>query len=242
MLERIAVAAPANGRSLAGLRIGFFTDPHLGPTMAARDVERGLSLLFQATPDLLLIGGDLICESPRYAPVVVEILGRYAQGAPLGAFAVMGNHDISNDARRLESLLARRGIKVLRNDAAPVRYGGSVLWIVGIDDALLGRPKPAVAFSNVPAGQASLVLWHEPDWAEEAVFPGAFLMLAGHSHGGQVRFPLVGAIATPSGGRRFVAGLNQVDGMTVYTSRGAGTYRPPLRFRCAPEVTLISLV
>lgn len=205
------------------------------------DVDRGLSLLSSARPDLLLLGGDLICESPRYAPSVATILGRYAERAPLGAYAVLGNHDISNDASRLTTLLQDQGVRVLRNEAVPVPFGGDELWIVGIDDALLGSPDPFAAFSHVPDGRASLVLWHEPDWAEEAAHPSAFLMLAGHSHGGQVRFPTVGAIAAPNGGRRFISGFNRVKDLTIYTSRGAGIYRPPVRFRCAPEVTLITL-
>jgi uncharacterized protein len=241
-LERIDVAVPPQASNLTGLRIGFFTDPHLGPMMTGSDVERALSVLFNTRPDLLLLGGDLICDSPRFAPEAAAILGRFARRAPLGAMSVLGNHDISNDAERLTRLLEAEGIRVLRNDAAPVNFGGSDLWIVGLDDALLGCPKPDVAFARVAGGRPSVVLWHEPDWAEEAARPGAFLMLSGHSHGGQVRLPLVGAVATPNGGRRFVAGLNQIDGLTIYTSRGAGIYRPPLRFRCAPEVTLITLV
>jgi uncharacterized protein len=240
-LERVDVAAPANARALAGLRIGYFTDPHLGPTTSANDVERALSLLFDATPHLLLLGGDLICESPRYGPEAAAILGRFGRKAPLGALAVLGNHDISNDACRLTSLLLAQGIQVLRNQSVSVAFGGVELSIVGIDDALLGHPDIRAAFSKVPDGQPSIVLWHEPDWAEEAAHASAILLLAGHSHGGQVRLPIVGAISAPSGGRRFVAGFNRVNGMTIYTSRGAGIYRPPVRFRCSPEVTLVTL-
>jgi predicted MPP superfamily phosphohydrolase len=241
-LERVEVTAPPTARWLSGLRIGYFTDPHLGPMTTADDVERGLSLLFSGSPELLLLGGDLICESPRYGPEAAAILGRYARKAPLGAVSVLGNHDLSNDGGRLTRLLQEQDIRVLRNKALPVAYGGKELWIVGIDDALLGRPDPVAAFSAVPAGSPSLVLWHEPDWAEDATHPSAFVMLAGHSHGGQVRLPKLGAITTPNGGRRFVAGFNQANGLTIYTSRGSGMYRPPVRFNCAPEVTLITLV
>jgi predicted MPP superfamily phosphohydrolase len=74
------------------------------------------------------------------------------------------------------------------------------------------------------------------------VHHGAFLQLSGHSHGGQVRLPILGTIAAPAGGRRFVAGLNFATGMPVYTTRGVGVYRPPVRFRCAPEITLVTLI
>jgi uncharacterized protein len=88
----------------------------------------------------------------------------------------------------------------------------------------------------------AITLWHEPDWAECVVKYGAFLQLSGHSHGGQVRLPLVGPITAPAGGKRFVKGLNFAAGMPVYTTRGVGVYRPPVRFRCPPEVTLLTLV
>ncbi len=240
-LERLSIPMPRGKIGLTGLRIGFFTDPHFGPLMTPGDVEPALSVLFSEDPHLLLLGGDLICDSPRHAPGAATLLGEYGALAPLGALAVLGNHDISNDAHRLSRLLERADIRVLRNDAVSVPYGAEQFWIVGIDDALLGRPDPDLAFSNVPPGAAPLVLWHEPDWAEETANRGGFLQLSGHSHGGQVRLPLVGAVATPSGGRRFVTGLNWINGMPIYTSRGVGIYRPPVRFRCPPEVTLITL-
>jgi predicted MPP superfamily phosphohydrolase len=217
------------------------TDTHIGPVISARDVDRALSLLRAENPDLLLLGGDYICESPRFAPDAAAVLGEHAASVPCGALAVLGNHDHSCDAPRLTSLLERRGIRVLRNDAVRITSGIGELWIVGIDDALLGTPDVPRAFANVPPDSATLALWHEPDWAAETARFGSLIQLSGHSHGGQIRLPLLSNIAAPSGGRRYVAGLNHAAGMPVYTSRGVGVYRPPIRFRCPPEVTLITL-
>jgi predicted MPP superfamily phosphohydrolase len=241
VLERVEIALPPAARAMAGMRVGFLTDPHIGPAITAEDVERALRLLAAAEPDLLLYGGDYICDSPRYAPEAAAVLGQYASHARCGALGVLGNHDYANDAPRVASLLEARGVRVLRNEALNLTPD-SRLWVVGIDDALLGSPDTEQAFAAVPAGAAALALWHEPDWAEQAAARGAFLQLSGHSHGGQVRLPIIGPVATPTAGRRYVSGLNEAAGMPIYTARGVGVYRPPVRFRCPPEVTLVTLV
>lgn len=241
VLERLALPLPAEHAALAGLRIGFLTDLHVGPTISAGDVARGIHLLLPEQPDLFLLGGDYLSDSPRYAERAAAALGDLARAAPLGAFAVLGNHDLANDARRVTRALETRGIVVLRNRAAAVDAGRGILWIVGIDDATLGAPDPDAAFRDVPPGAAALALWHEPDDAERAAVRGAFAQLSGHSHGGQVKLPIVGAAFAPAGGRKRPGGLGDALGMPVYTSRGLGVYRPPLRFNCPPEVTLVTL-
>jgi predicted MPP superfamily phosphohydrolase len=223
------------------LRIGFVTDLHVGPAIRAADVDRAMILLFEAAPDLLLFGGDFVCESPRFIPETAAVLCAYAEAAPLGAVGVLGNHDYSNDAPRLVSHLERAGIQILRNEATAVCTGGATLWIAGIDDAVLSTPDPARAFSGVPSEARSIALWHEPDWAAKVVPYNPLIQLSGHSHGGQLRLPILGHVAAPFGGRRHVAGLNFEGGMPVYTSHGIGVYRPPIRFRCPPEVTLITM-
>lgn len=240
-LEHVDVDGQLARRGIPPIRVGFVTDTHIGPAIRARDVDRAVALLFASPPDILLLGGDIICESPRYIPEAAGVLGNYAASPRYGTFAVLGNHDYSNDAPRLTRALEREGIRVLRNEAAAIAHGGQALWIAGLDDALLGRPDPEATFSGVPEHDASLALWHEPDWAETIARFRPMLQLSGHSHGGQVRLPLLGAAATPAGGRKFPHGLYEVGGSRVYTSRGVGVYRPPVRFRCPPEVTLISI-
>jgi predicted MPP superfamily phosphohydrolase len=239
VLETIQLSTPAGRPGLAGLRLGFLTDPHIGPAMSAADVDRALRVLFEARPDVLLLGGDYICESPRFAVEAAAVMAPYVAEAPLGALAVLGNHDHANDAPRLTTLFDQRGIRVLCNEAARVVYGASELWVAGIDDAIVGSPSPECAFAAIPEDALALALWHEPDWAEESARHGAFLQLSGHSHGGQVRLPVLGALSTPPGARRFVSGFNRAAGMPVYVSRGAGVFRPPVRFCCPPEVTLL---
>ena len=230
------------GDGLAGLRIGFVTDTHIGPMVDAGYVARALQLAFEASPDLICLGGDYVCDSPRYIPEAAAVLGECASAARLGAFAVLGNHDYATDVSRMTAQLAQRGVQVLRNEAVAIAVDQIPLWIVGIDDALLGRPDLERAFAAVPADAPRLALWHEPDWAEQAARRGALLQLSGHSHGGQIRLPGLGHLSAPSGGKRFVRGLHAAAGMPVYTSRGLGIYHPPFRFRCPPEVTILTLI
>jgi predicted MPP superfamily phosphohydrolase len=240
VLDRVAIDV---GRRMAGLpplRVGFASDTHIGPVIRATDVERAMRLLARAEPDLLLLGGDYICESPRYESEAAEVLGVFASLPRLGTFAVLGNHDYSNDAERLCLSFSRHGIRVLRNECTTICDGSSTLAIVGIDDAILGRPDLNRAFANAPDRALTIALWHEPDWASLTADRGVVVQLSGHSHGGQIRLPGVGHIAAPAGGQKFVSGLNTADGIAVYTSRGVGVYRPPIRVRCRPEVTLLT--
>ena len=241
-LERLDLPLPAGHEDLAGLRLAFVTDTHIGPFITPADLARATALLAPERPDVVLLGGDYISETSRHASPAAEVLGELVRAAPLGGYAVLGNHDIYNRPRVVTAALEDAGITVLRNASARIETARGNLWLAGIDDALLGYADPDAAFAGIPNGAATLALWHEPDGAETSAARGAFAQLSGHSHGGQVRLPGIGAIAPPVGGRRFVMGLNHAAGMPIYTARGVGVYRPPIRFNCPPEVTLVTLV
>ena len=132
---------------------------------------------------------------------------------------------------------------MLRNESARVGDDTGELWIAGIDDALLGSPDPQRAFASVPPGARAVALWHEPDWAEHSG-PAWGLRCSSRATvtGVKSGCPLPARLRRLQGGRRFVQGLNFAAGMPVYTTRGVGVYRPPVRFRCPPEVTLVTLV
>lgn len=242
VLERVTLTLPPEHGELAGLRIGFITDNHINPYFRRRDLQRGVDLIAAERPDLMLFGGDYISEATRYIDEGAPVLGAVAREAPLGGLAVLGNHDLGGHGSAVIDGLEAEGIRVLRNEAAEIAWNGDSLWVAGIDDTLLGQPLPAAAFGRIPEGSATLCLWHEPDEADVASRFGAFAQLSGHTHGGQIRLPVLGELAVPIGGRRYPVGRYDVDGMQLYVSRGLGTYRPPVRFRCAPEVTLITLV
>lgn len=240
-LERIEFPLPPGAERLDGLRIGFVTDTHVGPFTTVADIRRGLAL-FDAEPlDLLLLGGDYVSESNLYAPGMADAIGALAARTKLGAIAVLGNHDLPLGANRVRAELERVDVRVLRNEHVTIEWHGARLAIVGIDDTIVGHADPNRAFSGVPVGVPSLALWHEADFAVEAASRGAFAQLSGHTHGGQVRLPVIGSIWLPPDGKQRDLGFFDVDGMPVYVSRGLGVYRPPVRFRCPPEVTLLML-
>ena len=241
-LRHVSVQLPRKHAHLDGLRIAFVTDTHVGPNFSAKDLEPSVSLVERVRPDLVVFGGDYISESPRFIEGVVKPLSRIAASGRLGGYAVLGNHDVSNVRSRVSDALARAGICLMENESHRFEFGGGDFWLVGIDDILLGRPDLTRAFASVPADAASIAIWHEPDWAERAAPYGPFLQLSGHTHGGQIRVPGKGEIALPRLGKRYPDGRYEISDMTLLVSRGIGTYRPPMRFNCPPEVLLIHFV
>jgi hypothetical protein len=242
LLERVEITVPEGSEDLAGMRIGFITDTHVGPFIDIDDLIRALDLIRAESPHLILLGGDYVSESPRYAPDTAREISRLLSDTPLGGYGVIGNHDLSVSRTRVQEALVSVGIPVLRNQTAVVTYGGARLAIAGIDETLLGDPLPGDTIGQAPEGVPVLALWHEPEFAEQAAERGAFVQLSGHTHGGQIRIPGIGPVGLPIHGKRHVIGHGLADGMPVYTSRGVGVYRPPARFNCPPEVTLITLV
>lgn len=240
-LERVSIPTPAGHEALAGLRIGFVTDTHIGPFVKPDDIQRAVSLIAAESPDLVLLGGDYVSESPRYADQAARVLGDLAAVARLGCLAVLGNHDLSTDQAKVTCALAAVGIRVLRNESVMIQTPGGPLWIAGVDETILGQADIAKTFAQVPAGAATIALWHEPDEAPLAAAHGAFAQLSGHTHGGQVRLPGLGPLVLPPGGRRYPAGAYLIDGMHLYVARGAGVYRPAVRLNCPPEVTIVTL-
>jgi predicted MPP superfamily phosphohydrolase len=244
ILERVELPLPPAHAELDGLTIGFIADTHLGPSMGEDDVARAVRLVTAEHPDLVLLGGDYISASPRYAAPAAEILGELAKVAPLGAYAVLGNHDCGELGRDevVTTALEDQSIAVLRNQSAVVDTGRGQLWLAGVDEAIMARADPARTFADVPRNAATLALWHEPDYARQTAGLGAFAQLSGHSHAGQVRLPGIGPLFLPKGGQRYVMGFNYALDMPIYTSRGVGVFLPPIRINCPPEVTLITLV
>ena len=240
--EHLGIPVPVHHAALAGMRIGFVTDTHMSPFFDQANLRDAVAPLRDEDLDLVLLGGDYASETVRYIDRAMPVLDELAGWARLGMFGVLGNHDEQLGSHKVVEAFAAHGIPLLHNEARAIYFGEGTLWLVGIDDALANHHDPDIAFRDVPPAAASLALWHEPDWAEQAAERGAFLQLSGHTHGGQIRLPGKGALALPPGGRRYDMGRYQVGAMTLYVSRGAGTYRPPLRFRCPPEVTVIQLM
>lgn len=233
---------PRQHAELDGLTIALVTDTHVGPHFAAADLEPVIEHLRELRPDILLFGGDYISESPRFMADAAIALSEMVKTARYGTWGILGNHDLANFRDRVVEPLREIGVHVLENEAARVATGRGELWIAGVADAMLAKPDLERTFAGIPVDAATILLWHEPDLASFAARYAPMLQLSGHTHGGQVRLPRLGAIALPRLGRRYVSGRYLVGAMPLYVSNGIGMYRPPVRLNCPPELTVIHLV
>lgn len=244
-VRELAVEVPGWPAALADLRVALVSDLHAGaPHVDERRVATVVAAVNRAKPDLVALLGDYIDPEVAFGGVVApEAVATRLAGleAPLGLFAVLGNHDWLNDGERVRRALREERIEVLENDSASVTLAGQVLWIVGLADATERRPDVVEPFGLVPPGAPLIVLSHDPD-----MFPllpdRPLLTLAGHTHGAQVNLPLVREKVTPSVfGDRYAGGLSRLGERVMYVSRGIGTSRLPMRFRAAPEVVVLSV-
>ena len=220
--------------ALDGLRVGFLTDVHLSAMVPASDVTQAVDLLAAARPDVIALGGDYVTDADvsRAAPVA-ELLAPLSS-APLGAFAVLGNHD---DDRVVPAALTARGFTVLRDQRTRLTIRGEAVDIVGL--RYWTRRLPDITRAVRGAGPTTFMLAHDPRRLREAATLDVQLVLAGHTHGGQVVLPGMGAVAA----RRFpvVAGEATDGHCTLFVSRGVGTVFVPVRINCPPEVQVLVL-
>jgi predicted MPP superfamily phosphohydrolase len=220
--------------ALDGLRIGFITDIHHSRLVPAADVIRALDLAMSARPDLVVLGGDYVTYGDRaFVGPVAELLGSLR--APHGVFAILGNHD---DDRDMPAALAGKGFVVLKDQRAEVSIRGEKLTLAGI--RFWTRRTASIA-SVLKGAESSttLLLAHDPRRLVQAAELDVPAVLSGHTHGGQVVLPGIGALAR----RRFpvLAGLGRRDDTTIFVSRGVGTVYVPVRINCPPEVALVTL-
>ena len=234
-----------------GFTIAQLSDFHYERHFSAFPIKKSIDLVNKLSPDLIVLTGDFVTvgffefrrHARRYAWQAAfpcaEILGKLR--ARSGMYAVLGNHDAYSNSALVTDALQSHGIHVLSNACVPMERGSARLWLAGIDDALEGQPDLGLALKKVPPGEAVVLLAHEPDFADEAALMPVDLQLSGHSHGGQIWIPGIGAPWLPPLARIYPRGLYRIDNLTLYTNIGIGTIRAPIRLNCIPEVTLITL-
>ncbi len=168
--------------------------------------------------------------------------------ASLGKFCIYGNHDHGGYGSDLyASIMSESGFSILKNQAKPISLiDNSTIYIIGIDDAMLGKPNFETALSNVPNDSYKILLCHAPDLADQALTYDIELQLSGHSHGGQIKIPFIGALVTPPFAEKYNEGLYKIESeshvLTLYVNSGIGTTRLPFRFLSRPELTVYKLV
>ncbi len=227
-----------------GLRVAVLADLHVGSLFnGLSKLEEIIRQTNQLDPDFILLAGDYVIQGvlggkfvapADFCPVLGELQ------APLGVWAVLGNHDWWLDGPAIRVELERNGIRVLENDAAVIDPRRS-LWLAGVSDYWEGKPDIQQALNPVPTEATVIVLTHNPD-----VFPQmpdrVALSIAGHTHGGQVRLPFIGRPIVPSQfGERYAAGHIAENGRDFFVSTGLGTSILPVRFGVPPEVSILRL-
>lgn len=219
-----------------GFKVGFISDLHTNTARQAERAVEALRLALVEKPDVLLIGGDFLNKDTPEAYKGLERFLRAAGGESVPIYAVLGNHDYwIPDAGRIVSMMQQSSVKLLRNDVVHV----DGVTIVGIDDGIAGKDRHDILSSNAD-GKSTLALFHEPDFVTR-VDKRVSLMLAGHSHGGQICLPFGYAVHTPRGAWNYKRGFYRDAEVPLYVTRGVGTVGPDVRLFSAPEVSILTL-
>ena len=232
-------------KELSGLRIAVLSDIHAGGWFIN---DKKLRTIVQRTnqlqPELIVICGDYMSGDGRTSDrVEPEVFGAVLKDfqAPVGVYSVLGNHDWWYDGAKVRRGLERNGIKVLENEVAQLNARGTSLWLVGLADLWTRPQRIAETVGKVPEGAPVIAFTHNPD-----IFPRlpqrVPLLLAGHTHGGQVRFPLLGTVVQSSRvGEDYERGHVIENGHHLFVTTGIGTSILPLRFGVTPEIVLLTV-
>ena len=234
----IEIEIPGLDPELRGMTVGNLTDFHLGRVCTKEFIRFAIDRLMDKKPELLTVTGDFV-NYPEYVDACFECLKGIS--APLGVYAVRGNHDYWVGAEDIERRTLELGFVLLHDRAVEVERNGAKFIVAGIESPwnLAGVP-----FDFIPADSERLkiVLSHTPDEFPRLAKQNPHLVLSGHTHGGQICLPFYGSVVVPSNyGRKYERGLFRKGNSLLYVSKGIGCH-PPIRTLCKPEVTLFRLV
>lgn len=232
---------------LEGFTIALLSDFHFDAAFSVHPLRSAIGMVNDLHPDLIVLTGDFVsmpwfgdaAKAASAAEPCAQLL-RQMQ-APHGLWAVMGNHDVFTDPDRVTSTLRAVGINVLSNQSVPIERDGAHFWLSGVDDVIGHTADLDATLHNVPPDEATVLLAHEPDYADHVARYPVDLQLSGHSHGGQVRVPFLRPLYLPDMARKYVWGQYQIRSLTLYTNPGLGTVIAPVRLNCPPEITLLTM-
>ena len=230
-----------------GFNIALLSDFHYDPIFSIHPIQSAVEMVNQARPDLVLLTGDFV-TSPFFgnrsrglanAEACAQLLQKLQ--AVHGLWAVMGNHDAAAGTAQVTAALQGAGVTVLSNAAAPIEHDGGRFWLAGVADVLESSADLHSALQPVPPDEAVILMAHEPDYADYVARYPVDFQLSGHSHGGQIRLPLLPPLYLPPLGRKYINGMYSIRELSLYTNVGLGTINLPVRLNCPPEVTLITV-
>ncbi len=252
MVEQVTIALPRLPAGFDGTTVAVISDLHAGIRRGgAFGVKRVVDEANALQPDIVVLLGDMVHKgrhASRYLPLLAELEARD------GIWATLGNHEHAfvwhsrylrpshgPSVEQWRRMYAEAGIELLVNEAIPLEKGGSGIWLVGVDDAYSGCDDLPTALDSVQKNDFCLAITHSPDLIDDPHIPEVDLVLAGHTHGGQMLFPLLGSLFAPCRNpRERAAGLIRTQDTMMYVTRGVGEGMP-IRFRSPREMPLITL-
>jgi predicted MPP superfamily phosphohydrolase len=244
-VKEVEIKLPRLSSNFSGYRIVQFSDLHMGGWMNGERLRKVVDVAKKQQPDLVVITGDFFNgpvwnENLIHAAdeLVVELSRLTADFKTLG---ILGNHDYWSDAGEVRKALGRCGVIDIGNGFYSLERDGEQLHIAGVDDIWYSHDDLDEVLSKLPETGEAILLAHEPDFADKSAETGRFgLQLSGHSHGGQIVLPFIGAPGLPRLAQKYPSGLYKVGDMWQYTNRGVGMSLP-IRINCPPEITVFTL-
>ena len=234
--------------AFVGMRFAQISDIHLLEFTEADFLQEVVHRINALNPEMVFLTGDFVSRGPGPKRVAIRAAGLAAEitsqiKAPQ-RLAILGNHDVGVDADLIIHELESHGTPVLVDSYLPLDRNNERLYIAGSDDAGTRTPDPNLAIPRDPRAPV-IYLVHEPDYVDifqhHPRFPLVDLILSGHTHGGQMRLPLIGPLVLPPMGKKYVEGHFQLEHLQLYVNRGIGTVGLPLRLNCPSEITSFTL-
>ncbi|QKY68899.1 metallophosphoesterase [Lentibacillus sp. CBA3610] len=221
-----------------------FSDTHIGHHYSLEQLSDLIDTINEQNPDLILFTGDLVDEPHTYHwdNNLIQILQKLQ--SDYGKYWIYGNHDHGGYGTDIvQNVMEKAGFNLLQNEHVEIEIDNQQIVLAGIDDVMLGRPDLESTLTNADPDLYTLLLAHEPDYADNTVHFPVDVQLSGHSHGGQVRLPFIGHLYTPLYAQNYVQGKHEFQNgkLTLYVNQGIGTTRLPYRFLCQPEIHVYTL-
>jgi predicted MPP superfamily phosphohydrolase len=236
VVDRVPIRLKNLHPALEGFTMLQMTDLHLYPLTQPSLIEKSVVMANSLNPDLVVMTGDYVWQVldaiDELAPILSGLNARY------GVYSSLGNHDYWLDAEVITATMEAAGLPVLVNQGLTIQQGGGSFYLAGLDDGWSGNPDLDATLEGAKPGDPVILLCHEPDLADLFSKDGRVdLQLSGHTHGGQIRIPGIGALILPYLGRKYDFGMYKINDMLLYTNRGIGVISEPVRYNCPPEIT-----
>jgi predicted MPP superfamily phosphohydrolase len=246
------VVIPGLPAAFDGFRVAQISDIHMDEFTEAFFVREVVNHVNSLKPDAVFLTGDFVTSEFASQKFAIgagwQCAGLLNQLTCRQRYAVLGNHDCQVGADEVSEALADNEIIVLRNYYMPIERSGARIWLAGLADPLQGSPDPEAtipaSIRNIPQ-EPIILLCHAPDYVDDLLAmpsgQAVSLMLCGHTHGGQVRLPLIGPMILPRMGRKYVEGWFRFGRLQMHVNRGIGTVGVPFRLDCPPEISMLTL-